>query len=66
MGELWEPYSLFPMFWIEEFADLDAAYKDKLDNMLTKPLNIVDAVQWTMVSSCDDFKYPNNPIYCNI
>ena len=49
MGNLWEEHSLFPMLWLEEFADLDADYKDKLDDMLTKPLRIIDAAQWTMV-----------------
>ena len=49
MTKLWEPNSLFPMFWIEEFADIDEVYKDKLDDMLTKPLRSVDAAQYTMV-----------------
>ena len=49
MTKLWKDHSLFPMFWIEEFADLNQEYKDKLDDMLTKPLKIVDAAQWTMV-----------------
>ena len=37
------------MFWIEEFADLNAEYKDRLDKLLTTPLRAVDATQWTMV-----------------
>ena len=49
MTKLWEEHALFPMFWLEEFSDLDDNYKNKLDDMLTKPLRIVDAVQWTMV-----------------
>ena len=49
MTDLWQEHSLFPMFWIEEFADLNDEYKDKLDDMLTKPLKLVDAAQWTMV-----------------
>lgn len=48
MTKLWEEHALFPMFWIEEFGELDGDYKNKLDDMLTKPLRIVDAVQWTM------------------
>ena len=50
LGDLWEDHSLFPMFWIEEFADLDETYKEKLNDMLFTPLKIVDGVQWTMVS----------------
>ena len=50
MTDLIEDHYLFPMFWIEEFADLDLDYKEKLDDMLTKPLRLVDAAQWTMVS----------------
>ena len=38
------------MFWIEEFADLDETYKEKLNDMLFTPLKIVDGAQWTMVS----------------
>ena len=53
MSELKEDHYLFPMFWIEEFADLDLDYKEKLDDMLTKPLKLVDAAQWTMVSFVD-------------
>ena len=49
MTDLLEDHYLFPMFWIEEFADLDLDYKEKLDDMLTKPLRLVDAAQWTMV-----------------
>merc|ERR1712080_394644 len=48
MTNLWEENSLFPMFWLEEFADLDDDYKDKLDDMLTKPLKLIDGVQWAM------------------
>ena len=47
---MWEDHSLFPMFWIEEFADLDETYKEKLNDMLFTPLKIVDGAQWTMVS----------------
>ena len=50
LGDLWEDHSLFPMFWIEEFADLDETYKEKLNDMLFTPLKIVDGAQWTMVS----------------
>ena len=50
LGNLWEDHSLFPMFWIEEFADLDETYKEKLNDMLFTPLKIVDGAQWTMVS----------------
>ena len=50
MTDLWEDHSLFPMFWIEEFADLNDDYKETLDKMLIKPLKIIDGVQWTMVS----------------
>ena len=50
MTDLWEDHSLFPMFWIEEFADLNEDYKETLDKMLIKPLKIIDGVQWTMVS----------------
>ena len=49
MDKLKDPHYLFPMFWIEEFADLDLDYKEKLDNMLGKPLRLVDAGQWTLV-----------------
>ena len=49
MTNLWQEHSLFPMFWIEEFADLNAEYKDRLDKLLTTPLRAVDATQWTMV-----------------
>lgn len=48
MGDLWEEHSLFPMFWIEEFADLDDAYQETLNDMLIKPLKIIDGVQWTL------------------
>jgi len=50
MSNLKEPHYLFPMFWIEEFADLDNDYKEKLNNMLYKPLNIIAAAQWTMLA----------------
>ena len=49
MTNLWQDDALFPMFWIEEFADLDDNYKDTLDKMLGTPLKVVDAAQWTMV-----------------
>ena len=49
MDNLWEEHSLFPMFWIEEFADLDEAYKETLDHMLITPLKVIDGVQWTLV-----------------
>ena len=49
MTNLWQEHSLFPMFWIEEFAALNAEYKDRLDKLLTTPLRAVDATQWTMV-----------------
>ena len=55
MTDLIEDHYLFPMFWIEEFADLDLDYKEKLDDMLTKPLRLVDAAQWTMVGLRDTF-----------
>ena len=48
MTDLIEDHYLFPMFWIEEFADLDLDYKEKIDDMLTKPLWLVDAAQWTL------------------
>ena len=50
MENLWEEHSLFPMFWIEEYGDLDDTYKETLDDMLIKPLKIIDGVQWTLVS----------------
>lgn len=49
MENLWEEHSLFPMFWIEEYGDLDDTYKETLDDMLIKPLKIIDGVQWTLV-----------------
>ena len=49
MKNLWEDYSLFPMFWIEEFADLDNKYKVKLDYMLATPLLGIFAAQWALV-----------------
>ena len=48
-GNLWEEHSIFPMLWLEEFADLDDVNKNKLDDMLLKPLRIIDAMQWTVV-----------------
>ena len=56
MDNLWEEHSLFPMFWIEEFADLDEAYKETLDHMLITPLKVVDAVQWTLVKNSQKYK----------
>ena len=49
MDNLWEEHSLFPMFWIEEYGDLDDTYKETLNDMLIKPLKIIDGVQWTLV-----------------
>ena len=49
LTNLWEDYSLFPMLWIEEFADLDNRYKVKLDHMLADPLLGVFAAQWGLV-----------------
>jgi len=51
LNNLWEEYSLFPMFWIEEFADLDTKYKVKLDHMLATPLVTIFAAQWVLVRS---------------
>ena len=56
MDNLWEENSLLPMFWIEEFADLDDAYKETLDHMLITPLKVVDAVQWTLVKNSQKYK----------
>ena len=53
MDNLWEEHSLFPMFWIEEFADLDDAYKETLNDMLIKPLKLITGVQWTLVRLYD-------------
>ena len=49
MDNLWEEHPLFPMFWIEEYGDLDDIYKETLNDMLIKPLKIIDGVQWTLV-----------------
>ena len=49
MDNLKEDHYLFPMFWIEEFADLDNDYKEKLNDMLYKPINLIAAGQWTLV-----------------
>ena len=49
MSELKEDHYLFPMFWIEEFADLNDDYKETLDHMLITPLKVIDGVQWTLV-----------------
>jgi len=67
LNNLWEEYSLFPMFWIEEFADLDDKYKVKLDHMLATPLVTIFAAQWILVRS-NDFTQSNGGfiifIYC--
>ena len=49
MTKLWNDHSIFPMFWIEEFADLDAKSKKKLDDMFTNPLRAIHATQWILV-----------------
>ena len=48
-ARLWQAHSTFPLFWLEEFADLDRINRMKLEHGLTKPLMVVDVVQWTMV-----------------
>ena len=50
MTNLWEDHSIFPMFWLEEFAELDSKYKLKLDGMLKKPMRAIHAAQWIVVS----------------
>ena len=49
MTKLWENNSIFPMFWLEEFADLDANYKIKLDRMFGNPMKVIHAIQWAVV-----------------
>ena len=49
LTNLWEDYSLFPMMWIEEFAELDEKYKVKLDHMLADPLMGIFVAQWALV-----------------
>ena len=50
MTKLWvEQSALFPMFWIEEFAEIDEAYQRTLGDKLTWPLKIIHAIQWTLV-----------------
>ena len=60
MTDLWEEHSLFPMFWIEEFADLNDEYKDTLDDMLLKPFRIIEGVKWTMVGLNNSLLKPTN------
>ena len=41
--------TLFPIFWLEESADIDQANIDKLKDMLIKPLKIAEIGQWVAV-----------------
>ena len=41
--------TLFPMFWVDECADIDDDYVDKLDDMLFTPLKLLKAAQWGSV-----------------
>ena len=41
--------TLFPIFWLEESADIDQANIDKLKDMLIKPLKIAEIGQWVDV-----------------
>ena len=51
MTKLWvEESALFPMFWIEEFAEIDETYQRFLSDKLTWPLEVIRAIQWTLVT----------------
>ena len=51
MTKLWvEESALFPMFWIEEFAEIDETYQRTISDQLTWPLKVIRAIQWTLVS----------------
>ena len=41
--------TLFPIFWLEESADIDQANIDKLKDMLIKPLKMAEIGQWVAV-----------------
>ena len=50
MTKLWvEESALFPMFWIEEFAEIDETYQRNIIDKLTWPLQVIRAIQWTLV-----------------
>ena len=65
MTNLWEEHSIFPMFWLEEFAELDSKYKLKLDGMLKRPMRAIHAAQWIVVSSVN-YIYLDNFIFFEI
>ena len=41
--------TLFPIFWLEESADIDQPNIDKLKEMLIEPLKMADIGQWVAV-----------------
>ena len=50
MTKLWvEESALFPMFWIEEFAEIDETYQRTISDQLTWSLKVICAIQWTLV-----------------
>ena len=57
MTKMWfEESALFPMFWIEEFVEIDETYQRTLSDKLTWPLKVIRAIQWTLVKL---FHYKN-------